>query len=470
MIRQHKIREALKFLKQHNPKYHDIKINEAVLNNIKEDLKQKKPEDKYDHLEDYIERAEKENYPIDDDDIMCEIVKEIPNQTSTENSIYNKLKRMVNWKNTETTHSNIVFKSDQKIIEDGKEISTKLVKIKHVHFAYEKNEILLSMSIIDNENEECEDLKCKLTNFEDNIVELIKVDNSDFKQYFENDDEEELENINDNKKEEKIGQIDFSGTFKLILNNETYESDNELKLNQIGLDNQLSLLQFENLVIILQKESDDPKSSNKNLCIMKKHLGKKTLEGLCLNPNNLTRKTFLRSTGEDTVYMCGVADNSIIKSQTDIEKFLIKTEILKLKDESENDNTTAFISGLNKTGNTTDIQIKEINKILGLKDAEFKDQIKVEVKDKVKFIERDYSKPINEYTEPYLLSACFPWLFPYGTGDFTYKGRRKTVNEAEAMKFLMEWGFYDEEGKLVTPFASDPRFGFYIYNRKVRHH
>ena len=137
-----------------------------------------------------------------------------------------------------------------------------------------------------------------------------------------------------------------------------------------------------------------------------------------------------------------------------------------------------WIPGREKFIKSTDRQIKEINKILGIRNEDFKEELKVEAQNEVnnevinevKFIERDYSKPINEYTEPYLLSACFPTLFPYGTGDFTYKGRRRVVEEVEAMKFLMEWGFYDEEGKLVTPFASDPRFGFYIYNRKVRHH
>ena len=100
-IRHSKIKAALEFLQQHNQMYKKIKINKYVMDNIKEN----------DNLEDYMERMETK----DPRETICQIIEKIPKLPNLTTSIYNKLKKMGKWKNTESTEINLKFTSESTI-------------------------------------------------------------------------------------------------------------------------------------------------------------------------------------------------------------------------------------------------------------------------------------------------------------------------------------------------------------------
>lgn len=77
------------------------------------------------------------------------------------------------------------------------------------------------------------------------------------------------------------------------------------------------------------------------------------------------------------------------------------------------------------------------------------------------------SDPIDERSYGMLLASSFPVLFPCGTGDVTYKGRRvHEVSFNEALKFYIT--YYDENSKRY-PFAECPRFMHFIQDMDERH-
>ena len=76
---------------------------------------------------------------------------------------------------------------------------------------------------------------------------------------------------------------------------------------------------------------------------------------------------------------------------------------------------------------------------------------------------------INEFTQKYLLAACFPTLFPYGVGDFT-GNLPIPVSIDQARKYYEKYAEYNSETETIEyPFAQHPFFSFYMLNRAHRH-
>ena len=103
IIRKNKIEEALEFLKKHHIEYKDIKTNQTVLDNLKQEGD--------DHLEDYLQRMEKK----DPRETICQIIEKIPDLPKVQTSMCNKLKKMIYWKNTEAYPTNLGFISKETV-------------------------------------------------------------------------------------------------------------------------------------------------------------------------------------------------------------------------------------------------------------------------------------------------------------------------------------------------------------------
>ena len=76
---------------------------------------------------------------------------------------------------------------------------------------------------------------------------------------------------------------------------------------------------------------------------------------------------------------------------------------------------------------------------------------------------------LDEYKQSYLAAACFPKLFPYATGDFTRKGRERTVSIKQARKYYKQFVDYHDDGTMSYRFAKHHLFSFWIFNMSNRH-
>jgi len=74
----------------------------------------------------------------------------------------------------------------------------------------------------------------------------------------------------------------------------------------------------------------------------------------------------------------------------------------------------------------------------------------------------------DEFHTPGLGAACFPDLFPYGKGDFTQYGRKRTVSVHVARRFYEQYADF-ENGQLTYRFAKHKFWSFWIFNRANRH-
>jgi len=75
---------------------------------------------------------------------------------------------------------------------------------------------------------------------------------------------------------------------------------------------------------------------------------------------------------------------------------------------------------------------------------------------------------IDEFNCSNLAAACFPDLFPYGRGDFTQRGRPRSVSIRQARKFYEQYADYTN-GQLSYRFAKHKFWSFWIFNRANRH-
>jgi len=75
---------------------------------------------------------------------------------------------------------------------------------------------------------------------------------------------------------------------------------------------------------------------------------------------------------------------------------------------------------------------------------------------------------IDEFNCENLAAACFPDLFPYGRGDFTQRGRPRSISIRQARKFYEQYADYTN-GQLSYRFAKHKFWSFWIFNRANRH-
>ena len=79
-------------------------------------------------------------------------------------------------------------------------------------------------------------------------------------------------------------------------------------------------------------------------------------------------------------------------------------------------------------------------------------------------------EPLNEFTTPYLMTACFPTLFPNGgRGDPTNAIRTKSISLSEAVKHLLYYPQEKTDGSIYYRFAEHHIFGFWC-NDMIRRH
>ena len=77
------------------------------------------------------------------------------------------------------------------------------------------------------------------------------------------------------------------------------------------------------------------------------------------------------------------------------------------------------------------------------------------------------SEPVNEWTTPFLMSLCFPTLFPFGSGDVTNPDRHHEMSFSKAVTHYEKYCI-ERDGKFEWPLQDHPRWPHWARNVEER--
>lgn len=78
------------------------------------------------------------------------------------------------------------------------------------------------------------------------------------------------------------------------------------------------------------------------------------------------------------------------------------------------------------------------------------------------------SEPVNEWATPFLMSLCFPTLFPFGAGDVTNPDRHHEISFSKAVTHYQKYCII-RDGKPEWPCSDHPRWPHWARNVEERH-
>ena len=75
---------------------------------------------------------------------------------------------------------------------------------------------------------------------------------------------------------------------------------------------------------------------------------------------------------------------------------------------------------------------------------------------------------MSDYSDPYIQSKAFPYMFPFGLGDVTGKNREHIVSMTDANKHLVKYCVF-LDNRYRYPFAEHPTWMHWAQNTAERH-